>query len=80
MEGKGAATIVLPTQGSESLQFLEALCKTRIANFVQIKVSVHTGIVLFAGKIEQCRLPRDPTCGGDIDAPGNDLSKGPYFV
>ena len=34
-DGKGATTIVRPTQDSESLQFLEALGKTRIANFTR---------------------------------------------
>ena len=29
-------------------------------------------IVLFAGKIEQWRLPGDPARSGDICAPGND--------
>ena len=37
-------------------------------------------IVLFAEKIEQWRLPGDPARGGDIDAPGDDLSQGLYFV
>ena len=37
-------------------------------------------IVLFAGKIEKWRLSWDPARGGDIDAPGNDLSQGPYIV
>ena len=32
-EGKGATTIARPEQGSETLQFLEALGKTRIDNF-----------------------------------------------
>ena len=35
-------------------------------------------IVLFAGNIEQCRLCGDPARGGDIDAPGDDLSQ--YLV
>ena len=35
-------------------------------------------IVLFAEKIEQWRLPGDPARGGDIDAPGDDLSQ--YLV
>ena len=37
-------------------------------------------IVLFAGKIEQWRLPGDPARSSDINAPGNDLSRGRYFV
>ena len=37
-------------------------------------------IILFAVKIEQWRLPEDPARGCDIDAPGNDLSQGRYFV
>ena len=37
-------------------------------------------IVLFAGKIGQWRLPGDPARGSDIDAPGDDLTQGPYFV
>ena len=37
-------------------------------------------IILFAVKIEQWRLPEDPARGCDIDAPGNDLSQGQYFV
>ena len=36
-------------------------------------------IVSFAGNIEQWRLPGDPARGGDIDAPGDDLSKGQHF-
>ena len=37
-------------------------------------------MVLFAGKIEQWRLPGDPASSSDIDAPGQDLSKGQYVV
>ena len=36
-------------------------------------------IVLFAGNIEQWRLPGDPARRTKIDAPGDDLSKGQYF-
>ena len=37
-------------------------------------------VALFAGKIEQWRLPGDPARGGDINSPGDDLSQGSYFV
>ena len=37
-------------------------------------------IVLFAGNIKQWRLSGDPASGSDIDAPGDDLSQGQYFV
>ena len=37
-------------------------------------------IVLFAGTIEQWRLPGDPARGGDINSPGDDGSRGQYFV
>ena len=37
-------------------------------------------IALFAGKIEQWRSPGDPARGCDINAPGDDLSQGQYFV
>ena len=36
-------------------------------------------IILFAGNIEQWRLPGDPARRTKIDAPGDDLSKGQYF-
>ena len=37
-------------------------------------------IALFAGKIEKLRLPWDLASSSDIDAAGDGLSQGQYFV
>ena len=64
------------------LQYLQSQYKHQKQNSLDhtSSVMVKHGIVLFAGNIEQLRLPGDPARRTNIDATRDNLSKGPYFV